>query len=159
MPRHRLSHIGSDEFLESKKIVSGRNLPIRRTHISSPVRKILGIEFTGLGRQRNRPNVLKAIAFPLKQLVISPRTARLVSPDVNDMPSPHCPDANFASWFRSLARRQIHEAATLNSWPNLISGHHYRRLFDESTRCRFDQVSALRFDRFHMGAQQHTNDG
>src|SRR5215471_11226482 len=100
MPHHRHGHVGLDEPLESKKVVSGRNLPVRRAHIEQPARKILGLELAGIDRQRNRPDAPKTIAFPAKQLVISPRTARLITPDIDNMPSPNRPDTDFASWFR-----------------------------------------------------------
>src|SRR5215467_16347398 len=97
MPHHRLGHIGPDEFFKSKKIVSGRNLPIRCTYFDQPARKVPRIERAGLDRQQNRPNALKAIAFPLKQLVIPPRITRLVTTNVNDMPPPYHSNADLAS--------------------------------------------------------------
>src|SRR5229473_544300 len=88
---------------------------MRCAHIDEPARKILRIEVSGLNRQRNRPHALEAVAFPLKQLAISLRTTRLITGDVDDMPSPHGADAGLASCFRPLAKRQIH-AAILDDW-------------------------------------------
>src|SRR5258708_39092784 len=95
--RHEgLIKVGPDESFEAKKIVSGRNLPMRCARIDAPARKIPGIEVGGLNRQRHRPNALEAVAFPLKQLAISLRTARLITGDVDDMPSPHRADTGLA---------------------------------------------------------------
>src|SRR6267142_680968 len=89
VPHQGLIKAGPDESYEAKKIVSGRNPPMRCAHIDAPARKILRIEVGRCNRQRSRPHALEAVAFPLKQLAISLRTTRLITGDVDDMPPPH----------------------------------------------------------------------
>src|SRR5262249_6661063 len=114
MQRHRPSYIGTDQPLEPNKIVASGDLPVRVLRVQAPACEILGFEFQRMERQTNRPFTLKAIALASKQLVIRFRPARIVTLDIDDVPSPD--PAGFARslGLHLLASRPVHGEAMRN---------------------------------------------
>ena len=62
LPRQRPAHVGADMMFQTKKIVAGRDLPARRTHLDRPMRQLLGIDLDRLERQADRPDLAEAVA-------------------------------------------------------------------------------------------------
>src|SRR5262245_44091443 len=73
-----------------------------------------GFEFQRMERQTNRPFTLKAIALTSKQLVIRFRSARIVTLDIDDVPSPDPAGFARALWLHLLASRPVHGEAMRN---------------------------------------------
>src|SRR5215470_10791347 len=82
LARQRSAHVGADVAFQTEKIVTRRDLPVRRPHLDRPVREVIGSDLDRLEREADRPHLAEALARALEQLVIDLCAAWIVALDI-----------------------------------------------------------------------------
>src|SRR5262249_27339124 len=87
LSREWLRQVGAEEVFKPQEFAANRNLPIRPRGLNVPICDVLGIDLEAANVKFNRPDLQEALGFPHEHTVVAFRPLRVVSPDIEHMPS------------------------------------------------------------------------